>query len=296
MVAHGDYKWTLRRGGGKMICPACGRKRFVPYVASADGRTLATNEQGECIYGRCDRQDNCGYHLHPSQVSTDGIKRVEREPEQPIRFFPSVVRTDIKTKLFDYACTKIGVRKAMDVWEAYRIGRDGSRTMFWQLARDGSVRSGKSIPYLANGHRDKSDRMPASWAHKSPTFRGQYTGTALEQCFFGEHLLDRFPMAGVAIVESEKTAALMAGCSNGWVWLASGGAQGLSNEDKNKALEGRNVILLPDNGQYWKWRAIADAHGWKITDVFERYPLFEGCDILDYLDAGIFKRKEDTLI
>lgn len=285
----------LRRGGGKMICPACGKKRFVPYVASADGRTIATNEQGEPIYGRCDRQDNCGYHLYPNSVSDEGIKRVERKPEEPIRFYPSAVRMDVRTNLFDYAASKIGIYKAMRVWEAYRIGKDGARTTFWQIAKDGSVRGGKSIPYLINGHRDKDDRMPASWLHKSPSYRGQFTGTALEQCFFGEHLLREYPDAGVAVVESEKTAALMAGCSNGWIWLASGGAQGLS-EAKCRALEGRNVMLIPDNGQYWKWKAVADAHGWMITDAFERSPLFEGCDILDYLDAGIFKPKKDTLI
>ena len=108
----------------------------------------------------------------------------------------------------------------------------------------------------------------------------------LQQCYFGEHLLNEQPTAKVVIVESEKTAAVLSQFSNSWVWLASGGSQGLKNPDKNKSLHGREVWLLPDHGQYWNWATVAHENGWQIFDQIEEYPSFPGCDILDLLEAG----------
>lgn len=265
-----------------MICPKCGQRRFVPYVSTADMRTLAGAE-----YGRCDREQNCGYQRYPGkEVSTDGIERVEYKPEPPLRFYPSAVVVDPSTPLFEYVSKLVGVSRALQIWERYKIGRDGKRTVFWQIAKDGTVRAGKSIPYKPDGHRDKEDPYPANWLHKSQAWRGYYEGVELQQCYFGEHLLITKPTAPVVIVESEKTAAVLSQFSKGWVWLASGGSQGLKNPDKNKALQGREVWLLPDHGQYWNWATIAHENGWQIFDEIEKNPIFPGCDILDLLEAG----------
>lgn len=275
-----SYKWMLRRGGRKMRCPQCGQMRFVPYVLTADGQTLAGEE-----FGRCDRECNCGYHRYPNSVKAPDVTPVERKPEEPLFFYPAAVETDPRTNLFEYAVQIVGARHAMAIWQRYHIGKDGARTVFWQIALDGTVRAGKSIPYLKNGHRDKSDKYPANWLHKSAAWRNYYAGKELHQCYFGEHLL-RGNGLPVVIVESEKTAALMSEFSRGHIWLASGGSQGLQNEEKNAVLKGRDVWLLPDNGMYWKWSGIAQANGWNIFDTLEKAPIFEGCDVLDLLEAG----------
>lgn len=278
-----NYKWTLRHGGGKMICPNCGQKRFVPYVSTKDLQTLAGAE-----YGRCDREQNCGYNRYPGkEVDPGEINPVIVEKQPPLRFYSSAVVTDTRTPLFDYVAQLIGVSRALAIWNAYKIGRDGSRTVFWQIAADGTIRAGKSIPYKLDGHRDKSDPYPANWLHKSPAWRGYYSGAELQQCYFGEHLLRDKPNAKVIIVESEKTAAVMSAVS-GAVWLASGGSQGLKNDEKNKVLKGRDVYLCPDNGMYWNWEPIARANGWNILDECEKIPLFQGYDVLDLLEAGLF--------
>lgn len=277
-----EYKWTLRKGGKKLTCPQCQQKRFVPYVSTADLKTLAGNE-----YGRCDREQSCGYNRYPGkEVSADGIAKVEIKPKPPLRFYPAAVQTDTRTALFVYVSRLLGVGNALAIWERYKIGRDGSRTLFWQIAKDGTVRAGKSIPYAENGHRIKTDEHPANWLHCLPEWRAYKTGYELQQCYFGEHLLNASPGDKVVIVESEKTAAVLSQVSHGWVWLASGGSQGLKNPDKNKALEGREVWLLPDHGQYWNWATIAHENGWHIFDALEKSPIFEGCDILDMLEAG----------
>lgn len=282
MVKQG-YKWELRKGGGKLICPRCGQRRFVPFVSSNDHQTIAGKE-----YGRCDREQNCGYYLYPSGKEAKDIPVVELPKQQPLRFYPAAVVADTHTPLFTYVESLCGVHHALRIWERYKIGRDGSRTVFWQIAKDGTVRAGKSIPYGTDGHRIKTDKYPAAWLHRSKAWDIFREGTELQQCFFGEHLLSESEDAPVAIVESEKTAAVLSEFSKGYIWLACGGSQNLINEDKLKVLQGRNVLLIPDNGQYWRWREIADKHGYEITSVIEKHPLFEGCDILDMVEAGRF--------
>lgn len=277
-----DYRWKLRTGSRKEICPNCGQRRFVPYVATADGKTMAGAE-----FGRCDREDNCGYHKYPNGKSTDGIERKEPPNLHPLRFHPAAVRMSYKTPLFFWACRLMGTLNAMQAWKDYKVCADGSRTVFWQIAADGSIRGGKSIPYKEDGHRDKADKYPASWLHRSPRWDGYHEGEELQQCFFGEHLLNERPEAPVAIVESEKTAVILSRYGRDFVWLACGGSQGLKNAEKNKVLKGRRVVLIPDNGQFWNWNAIAKANGWEIRDELEKHPIFSGCDILDLLEAGV---------
>ena len=277
-----NYKWTLRKSSAKMICPKCGQRRFVPYVLAADGVTLAGAE-----FGRCDREQNCGYQRYPSgKEAPEPTAAPATPPAKPLRFYPAAVKTDINTPLFEYVAKLLGTSRAVEIWQRYKIGREGMRTVFWQIAEDGSIRAGKSIPYKPDGHRDKNNRLPASWLHKSQAWRGYFEGEELQQCYFGEHLLSQQPGDKVVIVESEKTAAVLSQISHGWVWLASGGSQGIKNADKNKVLQGRDVWLLPDNGQYWNWATVANANGWHIFDQLEKAPIFAGCDILDMVEAG----------
>lgn len=279
----GNYKWELRKGGGKLICPHCGQMRFVPYVSALDHMTIAGDE-----FGRCDREQNCGYHKYPNGKEQPNVAKVETPERKPIRFYPAAVQVSPNSKLFDWVCGMFSARHAMAIWQRYRIGAEAGRTVFWQIAKDGTVRAGKSIPYKSDGHRDKADKYPASWLHKAPAWRQSFEGEELQQCYFGEHLLNDMPEAPVVIVESEKTAAVMSELSRSWVWLASGGSQNVKNEERNKALAGREVWMLPDNGQYWNWKQVADANGWQIFDTIEKAPIFEGCDILDYVTGGVW--------
>ena len=278
-----NYKWVLRKGGGKMICPKCGQKRFVPYVSAKDLRTMAGPE-----YGRCDREQSCGYLRYPNGEDDGDVKPVEIKPTKPLRFYPSAVQIDCDTPLFDYVRGLVGITNAIIAWTRYRVGRDGKRTVFWQIAKDGTVRAGKSIPYGNDGHRIKTDKYPANWLHKLREWDGTHEGEELQQCWFGEHLLNADTDAPVAIVESEKTALIMSVYSRNHIWLASGGSQGLKNAEKNKALAGRQVLLVPDHGQYWNWATVAHNNGWQITDAIEKNAIFAGCDILDMVEAGVF--------
>lgn len=284
MSAAKQYKWVLRSGSRKEICPACGQRRFVPYVSASDGKTLAG-----AAYGRCDREQNCGYFKYPT-TGTSAPAPAAKKTDTEYKHAPYVFNQDVvKTKrsvLLDYAVELCG-SIAYQIWDTYKIGcnREG-RTIFWYIDRNGVVRSGKEIQYNTNGHRNKTTFPPVMWAHKDGEFHDKYTGDVLLQPFFGEHLLKERPTAKVAIVESEKTAALMSAFYPKDIWLACGGSQGLKNEDKCKVLKGRDVVLIPDHGQFWNWKATAEKYKWGIFDFIENNPLFEGCDILDYYDRA----------
>ena len=74
----------------------------------------------------------------------------------------------------------------------------------------------------------------------------------LYQCLYGQHLLPRRPDAHVCVVESEKTALIMAALQPQHLWLATAGSGGLSAE-RVSCLRGRRVTLFPDSGCYKKW-------------------------------------------
>ena len=53
------FKFSLDKSSKKFICPNCNKKTFVYYVDTAQGKYLSTD------FGRCDREQNCGYHKAP---------------------------------------------------------------------------------------------------------------------------------------------------------------------------------------------------------------------------------------
>lgn len=73
--SNNEYRYIFEKGSRKHICPECGKKRFVRYIDTKTGEYLP--EQ----YGRCDRSDNCGYHLNPY---LDGYAKMVWEREQKV--------------------------------------------------------------------------------------------------------------------------------------------------------------------------------------------------------------------
>lgn len=272
------YKWQLRKGSKKEICPNCGQKRFVPYVLASDGVTLAGAE-----YGRCDREQSCGYQCYP-----DGEKMVVAVPQkvQPKEMLRYVGKLDgVPTfEFFSWMQSVIGQTDALVAMQDYKIDSIDNCIIWWQIDRDGVVRTGKVMKYLANGHRDKSDTFPVTWAHKHRRLKDQFKGEELKQCLFGEHLLTKHPEKSVALVESEKTAVILSRIYPYHLWLATGGSQGIKSDERLTPLIGRKVLLIPDNGQYWNWKRVADKYGWMISDALEKDAPFDGADILDIVE------------
>ena len=157
-------------------------------------------------------------------------------------------------------------RRIDDVLKAYHVGhaRQG-HTIFWQIDNDGIVHTGKMMLYRPDGHRDREARYGFDWIH-SALFRDkrlpEYDEDRLEAkpTLFGLHLLDRYgPFATVNIVESEKTALIMAiayGNHTGQVWMACGGQEMLNRERLKPIIEQhRRIVLYPDRDGIDRWRA-----------------------------------------
>lgn len=277
------YKYQLRKGGRKAVCPKCGQRRFVPYVLSEDNATIVNPS-----WGRCDREDSCGYWVKPNDNAVVPDKAIV-EPVEPIRW-KSIVGDTRGNSLMPYATWLLGPAKAVNAFARYRVTCWEQWCVFWQLAADKTIRAGKAIRYV-DGHRDKTAVPPVRWMHKERPLRHYFTGEALEQCFFGEHLLT--DGCKVAVVESEKTALLMSELRPEYIWLASGGSCNLQNPEKNKVLDGHDVTVFPDNGMYIKWRQIALPKGWSVDDTClpPRDGMKQGYDILDL--AELARRKAE---
>lgn len=153
-------------------------------------------------------------------------------------------------------------------WDGTRLRND--YTIFWQIDEQGRVRTGKMMKYRTDGHRDKESPHSYDWVHSTLSrklnnqsawpYPHLFNPDKQEcvPCIFGMHLLDKFPNATVCIVESEKTAILMAiayGNHHNQLWMACGGKNNI-NRDKLKAIlrQERKIILYPDRDGIQDWK------------------------------------------
>lgn len=306
-MVSGEYKWSLRKGGKKIRCPQCGKMRFVPFVLTADPSVLAGEQ-----YGRCDREQSCGYFRYPGkEVAVTNDAKPEPRPELPPALFPINELSDIwhtaaylRNSLFVAYCPLVGSdRLAVEMMEYHVATGASGHCIFPQF--DGHwMRTAKAIMYGADGHRLKGDDgevFPVYWLHKAPQYDYYMQCHQLKQCLFGQHFLTIFPEWEVWIVEAEKTALLMAATDDRThrLWLACGGSQMLKGAIDLSCLRGRDVTLVPDDGQYWNWKRTADANGWHCVDIsleHEAYGLPDGFDVWDLQEIDIKKTlKTDKL-
>ncbi|MBK9246565.1 MAG: hypothetical protein IPM69_00255 [Ignavibacteria bacterium] len=187
-----------------------------------------------------------------------------------------------------------GVHKATEICKKYKIGSSDhwekrGATIFWYCDSKGAYRSGKIMLYSADGHRVKKPYEHCNWVHAV----AKLSNFHFSQCFFGEHLLSKPENANkpVVIVESEKTSIVGSVYFPDIIWLACGGASGLT-ESKCRILRGRNVVLYPDLGKFELWSVKAVdlrniCASVKVSDYLERQASEEdrqgGFDIADYL-------------
>ena len=188
------------------------------------------------------------------------IGMVERTEHLDSDLLAAWIKTDIN---WDY----IQRKRISEVLNDYHVGHGkNGHTIFWQIDELGEVRTGKMMKYKSDGHRDREASWNFDFIH-SALFRDQRLTQWNEDkqeaqlTFFGMHLLNRYPNATVNIVESEKTALLMAiayGNHATQVWMACGGLEMLSRERLAPIVsQGRQIVLFPDRDGIDKWKAKA---------------------------------------
>ena len=293
------YRYILQPYTGRnsrFTCPKCDKtNQLTKYIDAETGEKLAHK------VGKCNRIDKCGYNYSPKQYFLDNdikpkITEVfSKQPQSPIvptsyidiEIFNKSLKNYHKNNLIVYLSSFFDVKQVIQLTNMYNIGTssrwNSGTTIFWEIDINGKVRTGKLIKYSNDGHRIKGKN---NWVHSVLNIEN----FNLNQCFFGEHLISKFPNKDIAIVESEKTAIIASVFHPSFIWLASGGAEGI-NAEKVKPLEGRNVVLFPDSSKdsriYQKWSEKAKQFGFEVSDYLEHYTNEEqkanGLDIADFL-------------
>lgn len=268
-----EYRFHLQKytTGSKTTCPGCGKaKCFTKYVDDEGIIEFPDN------VGICDHVNSCQYHYSPSDYFHDNPERKNMiqvysvfpsvtKPyniEPKVSFIPSSImdaslKSYERNPLYIYLEGKYGEQTIRQAFNTYKIGTAnmfGGSTVYWQIDADGNVRTGKIMAYdSATGKRVKGDGNAVCFVHGLRSIKESIPNFQLKQCFFGEHLLGSSPYSKVCIVESEKTAVIASICIPGHVWIASGGKDGCFRSDVVQSLQGRDVVLFPDLGQFDYW-------------------------------------------
>jgi len=289
----------------RYVCPACKvtNKTFTLYIDTETGKHLNPN------VGKCNRESKCGYHYTPKQyfednkhllssspiVNYDKIRQPTSAPVQkqisfiPVDLFKASLKNLEANHFVKFLISTIGVDVATQLISRYFIATsklwDGA-TVFWQIDRNGKVRTGKIMLYDAGtGKRVKKPYSYINWVHKVI----QQPEYELKQCLFGEHLLiDK--TKPIAIVESEKTAVIASAYLPQFIWLAVGSLTNLTT-DKCSVLKGRSVTLFPDLNGFKKWsnkaKELSHITTFNVSDLLERKASEaergQGLDLADYL-------------
>lgn len=224
----------------KTTCPKCRKKGVWTRYYNFDQGTYLPEQ-----FGRCDREINCGHHSKPPRTLEDGtVVRIDRAIMNK-----TLCRYE-SNNLCTWLADLFGMEETVEVFARYNVGSSlyaGGSTVFWQVDMRGSVRTGKVIKYNADGHRCKD--TSTNWVHQMMNFEK----FELDQCLFGEHLLNEEGKKDLPVMlyESEKTA-MMAELyePDQMINIACGSMHGLGGKSVNwqkvKCLDGRTVILVPD--------------------------------------------------
>ena len=167
----------------------------------------------------------------------------------------------------------------------YCVGgwRDG-RVVFWQIDHTGVPRAAKLMKFYPQGHpkyghRDKEAHP--GWIYNQDGVRQRLEPDKHEiiKPLFGSHLLRAYPKAVVNIVESEKTAVVMAnyyGDLDTQLWLACGGLKHLQLDSLQPLIDqGRTIWLWPDKDGREAWQEVADKLGYDHCRVYTHF--FDTC-------------------
>ncbi len=307
-----QYRYIFEKGSKKHHCPACHKKRFVRYI------DLQTDQYLPEIYGKCDREMNCGYHLNPykngyakdsnvTSASTYQISKPIVKSKQV--FIPKEVLYKTRTayeenifiqNLMENIAFPFEVINIEKIIEHYHLGtvtkgycKGGTTFPFIDI--NNNIRAIQVKLFDKHNHTTNTDFLHSiiEKHHKQnkqdvPNWLKAYNKNETKvSCLFGEHLLTKYPNNPVALVEAPKTAiygTLYFGFPNNpktLLWLAVYNLSSL-NLKKCMALKGRSVFLFPDLSKEGKAYNLWSNKAQKIQEQLEN-AIFKVSDLLEEL-------------
>lgn len=287
---------VYHRAADKPECPACGHKhRFSEYVNLKTGLPVGPG------VGKCDRINHCGYRVTPQEYfkqhpearygyHAQATPLFRPAEDKPRLYLPDNIIEQYATPYIDSTFGRWLARKAPSAEALQQVAADYHLTatqtrgiIFWYIDECGRYCQGKMMWYDLHGHRNGCVSTVSSDLAK----QGLLPANAeMQRCLFGAHLLISRPADLVYIVESEKTAVVMAMLHPEYVWLATGGCSNL-NTYVVRPLFNRRVILIPDSGCLDKWRKVmaqTKSIQYSFCEDLEQYPA--NTDLLDICYPG----------
>lgn len=161
-----NFVYTLDKSSKKFECPRCEKKRLVRYVDQ-------NGNYADSKFGRCDRQDQCGYLMIPNDKQ-EGIEIVIEKIVKPISYIPfedaeHTYKNYNENSFCIWLNEKLGTDGFNKALELYQFSIDQMTisnrdwVIFWQIDINMNCRRGKLVKYLADGHRDKMHS--STWFH-----------------------------------------------------------------------------------------------------------------------------------
>lgn len=325
-MKYNEYPYHLEdphKGDGrkKHICPACERKSFKYYVdhnhQPLDKNCGRCDHEQSCGYHKPPRaflEENP--HV-AERLKTNYTPRhfTPPPPPPPVAYLDLTLLNDFNkdrsvNNFFRFLSNTYDEQTANQVFDLYQVGtspywryENGYATVFPQIDQQGRLHQLKFMAYNPyNGKRLKEDSVAEVWSERKkkyfPTsnsspftyFAGrkylENKEAELQQCFFGEHLIDGSKPIGV--VESEKTAMICSIHLPQFTWIATGGCNGCRWYDPKvfKPLIGNQILLFPDSGMEAKWEEKAQVlreNGVGVRLSYYCQSLPENSDIADLL-------------
>lgn len=316
-----QFQYQLKRyktPSDRVTCPACGgKKSFAPYIDIETGNDLPEK------YGRCNRADQCGYHLNPYKdgYGTDNEKPdgfvpapiAKTRPDKPAVHLPKdllidTLKHDPENKFLRHLLRLFPAEVVNKLQTEYLIGSHGvweGATVFWFVNRERKIRAGQVKQFDKTGHTAKNTDGTSRtvWIHKLIAKETEWLAAYEDQdmrvdCLFGEHLLNRYPDRNIALFESPKTAIIATPFFPDMLCLAVGALDYLTPE-RVQSLKGKTVILYPDLSKegkaFAKWSDKADKlkylGDFKVSSMLESIASSEqrakGLDMADFLEEHL---------
>lgn len=327
----GNYEFVFDKSSRKYTCPSCGKKKFVLY------RDAETNELQPEIYGICDRSESCGYMRYPESkraynynlsrsqyVKSFHVQKPQRERVfVPLEALETTFGGYDNCPFFNFLLKKNIPPSLLErVIEMYLLGTIQSEYLRGALA----------IPFITvddkicfvqvktfNIYNSTDDTKALQTILKgspnSEWIKDYNKNETKIICFFGAHLLKKYPNNPIALVEAPKTAiygTLYYGLPENetdFLWIAVYNNKALSF-DKFEDLRGRTIVIFPDlskdKSTYNDWSNKAKEFAKKIegtvvsiSNLLEVYAPDElkkkGGDLADYLTQFDWKEFQEFL-
>jgi len=325
-----EFRYKLDAGSKKDICPNCLKKRFVRYIDKETGEYLSQQ------YGRCDRESNCGYISNPYKDESLKHKTFLNRTytPKPVTYIPNEIlnqtmqfeRYDLNTFILNlihnipYPFTATEVMKIAEIYKLGTIasGYRAGAVTFPFIDVNNNIRAIQVKEFDKHNHTKSTDfihsiieRYYISQNEQFPNWLVKYKENELKvSCLFGEHLLSKYPLNPIALVEAPKTAIIsslyfgLPDNKDSLLWLAVYNLSSI-NYSKCKVLQGRNVYLFPDLSKdghaYNLWHNKAkelksklSGTRFKVSDYLEKRAKDQerekGHDLADYLITKDYRK------